>query len=314
MSCRLTFAGIPLSLRMPRPCWNRLVVLASFAVAAGCRVPPSARSGTHYEDPLAKRAATLIEQLLARDGEIVVTYQGPYMFITDQSLLEDIARLEGHALEPLSDCLGDTRESRMTFQGDQKRTRHLLRGAVCGEIAIHTDYFQERRSDDLPLVSYDATAHELQQAQAKWRLYAQRIRAGGGSLLPRATPEKVGCYQAQLHAGLNQSATIDTAARIYFELDTLPLPGTVRPSMVEIGPGLTVDAEGRWNAFFEKAVNVIWSNERDSTYAQLVFGRTDVANGSYYVFESIKPRLSLTGKSTVVRVACDTRRLSGRGR
>ena len=270
-----------------------LLVLSAWSGALG------AQTRTTYNDPLANEADSLIAVLLSKKGGIGYG-DGVYAFITDQALLKRITRLEGHAMPPLVDCIGDTLTSRTYFD----RARPMLRGAVCGQIAEAIAFFRAQPSAQVPRVRYSATAQDLRRAQPVWRAYFDAYAAKRSTLLPAITPSKVGCFSARLSADPKTPNAVDTTRSISFELDTLPRPGTVRPARVSIGPHASVAAPGVWTAFMQQAVEVIWRDWPDSTFLQFVFGRTDIETSSYYMYESKSRGLSLYAPISVTRVAC----------
>lgn len=269
------------------------LVLSAWSGALG------AQARTTYSDPLAGEADSLIAELLSKKGGIGYG-DHVYAFITDQALLKRITQLEGHAMPPLVDCIGDTLPSTTYFD----RARPMLRGAVCGQIAEAIDFFRAQPSGQVPRVPYSATADDLRRAQPVWRSYFDAYAAKRSSPLPTITASKVGCYSARLSADPKTPNAVDTTRTISFELDTLPRPGTVRPVRVSIGPRASVAAPGVWTAFMQQAVEVIWRDWSDSTFLQLVFGRTDVKRGSYYMYRSTSRGLSLYAPISVTRVAC----------
>lgn len=200
-----------------------LLVLSAWSGGLG------AQARTTYDDPLASEADSLIAVLLSKRGGIGYGDSGVYAFVTDRGLLKRITRLEGHAMPPLVDCLGDTLPSMTYFD----RARPLLRGAVCAQIAEAIDFFRAQPSAQVPRVSSTATAEDLRRAQPAWRTYFDAYAAHRAALLARLDA-----------LSSEKRAQVLTPSRPRF--DSLPLAAAVppHPRASGAGGGLCLDCHG----------------------------------------------------------------------
>ena len=302
------------------------IIASLVAVACATNRTPRVAEEASVGAVLTKRADTLIARLLDTPGEFRGDGQ-VYGFFTDQHLLDDIAALNMHAAPSLIECMSDGRKSKVRYEDrDTGEPRRALRGALCFEALVHTYFFQLRddslfrrallasdcdeHADEGPKYcygSYSSDASELRRAQRLWRAYLAAFRAEHRPVLPRLAKTAVGCYELQLLANHPGELAVDTVRRIAFELDSLPVPGTVRPSMLELSPQLRIGGRARWNPHYEIAVLVTWSDSADRNGLNVEFQRTDGPRDGYVLFRSDASTKETFGDVVVRRRSCPAR-------
>ena len=280
--------------------------LLAFAAIVGC-VSTSGRNASTFapadthSDQMKRRADSLIARLLDTpgtfwsDGHI-------YVFSTDEELLEDLASLELHAVPALFQCMGDDRPSRVTYTARRTgRARRALRGAVCFQALVNTSFFQmridsllervtaesgcdETNSDDVScdgFADYEAGGRELRQQLRIWRAYLDEFRSGNYAAPPLLRHTSVGCYELRLATRGTNANWIDTTRRVSIKLDTLPLPGSVRPDTLWLTPTWFLTGRARWSAHYNNRVVVSWQGQDSLTALHFNFGGSDSALAAY---------------------------------
>ena len=120
----------------------------------------------------------LITALDTVQGDFPEVGDAVYALVSDNRLLERIAKFDSRAVPKLVDCMGRTEMARATAFGKSG----VRVGVLCAEALIYTDFFQHRNSSDLlPAefqdsadVDYHASSEELRRAQRHWRQYLAR--------------------------------------------------------------------------------------------------------------------------------------------
>jgi hypothetical protein len=323
----------PRTLLMPR-FFSFVVSGLAIALLAGCwhlstggTDVPGERGQVRAYGPLDSRADSLIARLLATPGSFS-SDGNVYVFITDQKVLDELALLELHAVPQLIQCIGDDRPSEVTYAdpgtGERKRA---LRGAVCFQALIETHFWQmhddtlfRRVEQAVPCGSHEtdrfgsclggrytgyyAGALELHRTQRVWLAYLEAFRRTGRQSLPRLSRTAVGCYSLTLQPTHRGGIVIDSTRHLTFELDTLPLPGTVRPSTLRITSSLAVGEPAQWRAHYENRLLVSWGDRDHGAFLGLNFGGSDSALAGFQFYPSSADTLVIMGRPKVTRVPC----------
>jgi len=321
MPTRLSFALIP------------AIALAAFG---GCSHRPASegpvpveQTGTTAPGTLERRADSLIVRLLDTpgafwsDGHI-------YTFRTDQAVLDNLTALEMHAVPQLIECMGDDRPSRVTYRDPEtERTKKALRGAICFQALVDTHFWMmkddtlfQRVESSVPCETHDAShgddcdsgyflgyqakAQELRREQRILRAYLAAYRSAGRPVLPRLGQTAVGCYSLVLRPNHPGALAVDTTRRLTFELDTLPLPCTVRPTALRLSESLTIGGAASWRPYYENRVLVSWGDPKRGGYLGMNFGGSDSALAGYQLVRSNADVHETFGKVEVTRVPCSS--------
>lgn len=302
------------------------IIASLLAFACATNRMPRIAEEPPVDAALTRRADSLIARLLDTPGE----FRGDghvYGFFTDQHLLDDLSALNMHAARSLIECMSDGRKSKVRYDDrDTREPRRALRGALCFEALVHTYFYQMRddslfrrallasdcdeHADEGPkycYASYSSDASELRRAQRVWRAYLAASSAEHRPVPPRLAKTAVGCYELQLHANHPGELAVDTVRRIAFELDSLPFPGTVRPSTLELSPQLRIGGRARWNPHYEIGVLVTWSDSADRNGLNVEFQRTDGPRDGYVLFRSDASTKETFGDVVVRRLPCSGR-------
>jgi hypothetical protein len=289
---------------------------------------PAPRPASLARDPLDARADSLIERLLATPGKIESDGH-VYSFVTDPEVLEDLVALELHAVPQLIECMADSTDSKVTYHGGGVTgERPVLRGAVCFLALIHTGFFQMHDDELLMRVEvaldcsgfayngkhacgadYTAGGETLRRTQTVWRNYLAAYRSEHRPALPRLRQTAVGCYILRLQPRAPVPGGLDTARVHYFELDSLPLPGTVRPTRIDLSGKLAVGGKTSWQPHFESVIYVRWLSEKGQAGdpgLSVGFGGSDTIQTGYALYPRGGGPPSL-GKPVVTRVSCRSR-------
>ena len=175
------------------------------------------------------------------------------------------------------------------------------------EKAVPCDVHKTDRFGDCfggPYSGYDAGAQELRRTQRVWRAYLAAYRSAGRQVLPRLSQTAVGCYSLALRPNHRGPVVIDRTRLIAVELDTLPLPGTVRPSTLRLLEHITIAGSAKWSAHYESRLLVSWGDLKTGPYLGINFGGSDSALASYQFYPSSADTLASIGNVEVTRVAC----------
>jgi hypothetical protein len=303
------------------------VVISSCApLSSGSR---SSSASADRRERLKQRADSLIARLLDTPGEFS-TGSHVYVFHTNQEVLDDLAALELHAVPALIDCMSDARPSRVTYlERSTGRTRRALSGALCHQALADTYFFQlridslmerverevgcpnpdtARRRPCRSFAYYGSGIEQLKQQQRVWRAYHAAFLAGGYTGPPLLRHTAVGCYVLRLAPTPTSAALFDTTRRLVFELDTLPLPGTVRPDTIRLTDDWYITGRARWTAHYHLTVIVSWESDQRGGRLSFAFGGSDSSMAGYQLSRRGLPGSS--GKVEVSRVDCRIARSS----
>lgn len=311
-----------------------LIVALALVVFAGCAHQTAGGSsvfsggtGAQVSGPLELRADSLIARLLTTPGSFDDDGH-VYTFITDQTLLNDLTVLEMHAVPRLIECIGDARPSRVEYVDRQDGdTKKALRGAVCFQVLINTHFWQMRDDTLFRRVEkaipcgaqevdrfgdciggrysgYYAASRELRRTQRIWRAYLAAYQSAARPVIPRLSQTAVGCYSVVFRPSHVGPVVIDSARRIAFELDTLPLPGTVRPSPLRLTDSVTIAGPAMWRVHYEDMVLVSWGDRAKGARLSITFGGSDSTVAGYQFIRDSGDTGETIGKAEVARVPC----------
>ena len=284
----------------------RLAAWVLFMATAACAHSGqrSFRSSANaYDAALASRADSLIQRLATTPGEFV-SGGHVFNFYTDYELLEDLGALGARAAPALIECLDDVRPSSVTYlDRSTGERRQALVGVLCHFVLQDGplgDIRDERQERDEAYLDYSANADALRRAKEVWQRYPDLARRN----TRKATRSAAGCYLVSLRR-TKGDVPIDTSRRWRIELDSMPLPGTVRPDHFELAPGLTLDGRAYWRPYHEgKGAFIYWRSRDNWSRLNMAFGADDPSMSGWHFARGAWGREETSGDLSVERARC----------